>query len=255
MNRVNEHFKKVFFVVVVGIAALTPIHSIAANKLIVNGADGQTPAFVVSSTGNVGIGQANPYYPIQIAAGGPTSVTTLEFRNTGNLDLVNRASYDAPTVQLVKNNAPSINNGNPQDGDRLGIFHFGTFYGANGGPGGTLRYSASIEADAEGSSGDASSFPGYLSFQTTTYPNPYPSEKLRVTSGGNIGIGTGNPTQKLEINGGVRLNTSTAQPTPCDATVRGTIWFTQGGANVADTLQVCAKGSNDAYAWKSITLN
>jgi hypothetical protein len=68
---------------------------------------------------------------------------------------------------------------------------------------------------------------------------------------GNVGIGTTAPGAKLEVNGGIRLNTATAKPT-CDASQRGTLWFTQGGAGVKDTLEVCAKDANDVYAWRTL---
>ncbi|GAG49586.1 unnamed protein product, partial [marine sediment metagenome] len=66
-----------------------------------------------------------------------------------------------------------------------------------------------------------------------------------------VGIGTANPGQKLEVDGGIRLNTAATKPT-CDSTVRGTLWFTQGGAGVADALEVCAKDAANAYAWRTL---
>lgn len=47
---------------------------------------------------------------------------------------------------------------------------------------------------------------------------------------------------------GFRLGTSGAQPT-CDVSRRGLVWNVQGGAGVADVLQVCQKNAADAYAW------
>jgi len=35
----------------------------------------------------------------------------------------------------------------------------------------------------------------------------------------------------------------------CNSTTRGYIWRDEGGAGVADTLEVCAKNSSDTYAW------
>jgi hypothetical protein len=66
-----------------------------------------------------------------------------------------------------------------------------------------------------------------------------------------VGIGTSIPTAKLDVNGGVRLNTTEGKPS-CDATTRGTFWFTQGGAGVKDSAEVCAKDSGNAYAWRTL---
>ncbi len=68
---------------------------------------------------------------------------------------------------------------------------------------------------------------------------------------GNVGIGTTNPLQKLEVDGGVRLNTATVKPT-ADATSVGTMWITQGGAGIADILEVCLKSATDTYSWINI---
>ena len=55
----------------------------------------------------------------------------------------------------------------------------------------------------------------------------------------------------VSLTGGMSLKTSAPEPT-CDASVRGTQWFTQGGAGVKDTLEVCAKDATDTYAWRTL---
>lgn len=70
--------------------------------------------------------------------------------------------------------------------------------------------------------------------------------------GVNVGIGTSAPTAQLEINGAMRLNNSRYEKPACDATTRGTFWFTQGGAGVKDAAEVCAKDAGDAYAWRAL---
>jgi hypothetical protein len=51
--------------------------------------------------------------------------------------------------------------------------------------------------------------------------------------------------------GGIKVNPTGARPT-CSASIRGTFWVTQGGAGVADAVDVCAKDVADSYAWRSI---
>ena len=102
----------------------------------------------------------------------------------------------------------------------------------------------------------AVSWPTAFRFETAPVnPNSTTSgygriERMRITSDGNVGIGTSTPTQKLEVNGGVRLNTTTTKPT-CSTTTRGTLWLQQG---MTDTLYVCVFVSG-APTWKIVALN
>ena len=81
-----------------------------------------------------------------------------------------------------------------------------------------------------------------------------PTEKMRITGDGNVGIGTSAPTQKLEVkDGGVRINTASTVTKPgCDTSTRGTFWLTQSGAGAMDVLEVCVKDAAEAYVWKAV---
>ncbi|MDW8279550.1 MAG: prepilin-type N-terminal cleavage/methylation domain-containing protein [bacterium] len=70
-------------------------------------------------------------------------------------------------------------------------------------------------------------------------------------SGSNVGINVSNPQATLEINGGLRINTSLSQPS-CSASTRGTVWISQGGGGIKDSVQVCVKNASDTYQWFSI---
>jgi hypothetical protein len=78
------------------------------------------------------------------------------------------------------------------------------------------------------------------------------SEKVRILGNGNVGIGMTAPAQKLEVDGGLRLNTNTVKPATCDATTRGTVWLSKGGAGVADKLEVCVKDAAEVYSWRML---
>ncbi len=51
---------------------------------------------------------------------------------------------------------------------------------------------------------------------------------------------------------GLQLTTQNARPT-CVVGIRGTLYFKQGGASVADEIDMCMKSSSDAYAWVVVT--
>jgi len=73
-------------------------------------------------------------------------------------------------------------------------------------------------------------------------------------SGSNVGIGNGasNPQQKLVVDGGIMVNPNNVEkPATCDATVRGTMWFTPFGV-ATDTLQLCVKLGSGSYGWATV---
>jgi prepilin-type N-terminal cleavage/methylation domain-containing protein len=70
-------------------------------------------------------------------------------------------------------------------------------------------------------------------------------------NGSNVGIGTLSAAQPLEVNGGLRLYPNGPTQPTCNTSVRGTLWFSTGGAN--DTLFICANVSS-TVAWQQIPL-
>jgi hypothetical protein len=71
-----------------------------------------------------------------------------------------------------------------------------------------------------------------------------------------LGAGAGaqvtTPEGVLTAASGIRPATSGAAQPACDATSRGTFWFTYSASGVKDAAAVCAKDAANAYAWRTI---
>ncbi len=55
----------------------------------------------------------------------------------------------------------------------------------------------------------------------------------------------------IRADGSIQSLPSGSKPA-CSGGLRGTYWFTQGGAGVKDSVEVCAKDAPGAYAWRTI---
>lgn len=70
-------------------------------------------------------------------------------------------------------------------------------------------------------------------------------------------VGRSNDATVFQVDGAGKVSTpaltlTTGAAPTCDSTVRGTFWYTAGGAGVKDTVNVCAKDAGNAYAWRVI---
>jgi hypothetical protein len=210
---------------------------------------GTTPFLHTSGVQNVFLGQGAGNYsfsgPYNVAVGaaalesitnsaGNTAIGALSLlKTTGNVNTATGASALEYNTTGTGNTASGVFSGvtsNLNNANTTGSNN--TFIGYQAGPGtsGQLNNATAIGANAVVSANNALVL-GDNSVQ--------------------VGIGTATPTAKLDVAGGVRLNTVAPKPT-CDATVRGTFWFTQGGAGVKDSAEVCAKNKENTYAWRTL---
>jgi hypothetical protein len=213
----------------------------AETRFAVQDSTGTTDKMVVTDTGYIGVGTSTPTTAIQ-ARGGSIQDSQILSHYTGT-DPMSSGGYLA-----YRNNLSGTTPILPKKGDRIGYTLFGSL-ASDGSP----RNAAGLVGYAE-SDWTSASIPAYFLFEVAAPGYASRTERMRITSTGNVGIGTPTPTQKLEVNGNIRINTTTARPSSlaCDSTVRGTIWLTQGSSVspfTADTLEVCVKDVSNNYAW------
>lgn len=202
----------------------------AATMFAVQDSTGAVDKMVVTDTGFIGTGTNTPSVAVNLVGNTPASSQVLTQFNG-----VTTATGGGGFIAYHNNAAGALPNAN----DRLGYFLFGSYNGT------TPLNGAGLTAKAE-AAWTPTSFPSFFVFETTATNNR--TEKMRITGAGNVGIGTTTPSQKLEVQGGIKFG-SVVKPT-CDATVRGTMWYSYQGAGLADTFEVCSKDAAGAYAWR-----
>jgi hypothetical protein len=174
----------------------TGIFRAGANELAV--ATNGTGRLFVDSSGRVLVGTSTSDSQfgsnVQITAAG------------GSTTLLSRYSNDAagPVLFLAKSRDSSIGTKTVvQSGDESGKIDFRATDGTN------HVSTASIESYVDGTPG-ANDMPGRLVLSTTADGASSPTERVRITSAGLVGIGTTSPSNALEVSGNIRTFTAAA---------------------------------------------
>jgi hypothetical protein len=143
--------------------------------------------------------------------------STLVAASTGtsghNISLV-RYNTDTvgPTVYLAKSKTTSVGaNTIVASGDNLGVVNYLGNDGTNFIP------AATISAAVDGTPG-TNDMPGRLIFSTTADGASVPTERMRITSAGNVGIGTAAPAVEFEVSSA----TGSATPVPTEIRIATT---------------------------------
>jgi hypothetical protein len=129
----------------------------------------------------------------------------------------------------------------------LGIIQFG------GKDDSTNGYcNAQIICTAKSGAGFGYSGGGQLRFLTApiAVSNATPSERMRITDEGNVGIGTTSPSSKLQVNGGVQLANDTATASAGKA---GTFRYRTSGNN--SYVDMCMQTGSTTWTWVNIVQN
>lgn len=151
-----------------------------------------TPLFIDRGNGRVGIGTTSPAQVLDVQGGNIAegSASTLDHTITQYT-----ASTAGPTLALQKSrNATLGANTIVTNNDTLGSI---VFRGANGT---TYSDAAAISAVSNGNPGASADMPGALIFSTSADASATPTERMRITSGGLIGVATNSPNALFHIN-------------------------------------------------------
>lgn len=198
----------------VGIGTSTP-----SSVLHVEGTSTVSTALKITGTltvtnGNVGIGTTTPATSLQITndsgttngltIGGDLGLGTsvpLQVVHTNTNIFLERRNSDAtlsPDISLIKTNGTFGTPANVIDNDSLGGISFRGFEGST-----ARSIAASISAFVDGTPGTGD-MPGRLVFSTRpdNDGDSSPDERMRITSTGNLGIGTSTPGNKLSVQEG-----------------------------------------------------
>jgi hypothetical protein len=242
-------FTKNGVALLVGTMALVALAGLAQaeTRFAVQDAAGTTDKMVVTDTGYIGVGTSTPTSGIQTK--GSTIQASQIVSHFIGTDPNSSGGYLA-----YRNNLSGATPILPKKNDRIGYMLFGGLAADN-----TARNAAGLVgyADADWAN---TSIPAYFLFELASPTSGTGRlERMRISSTGNVGVGTPTPTQKIEVNGGIRFNPAVTNSTPvlpvkpavCDSTVRGTLWFTM--VSTGDLLEICMKiDAAGNYNWVRI---
>jgi hypothetical protein len=172
----------------------------AGNAILVeDSANPDATPFVVEASGDVLIGTATAIPGAFSDTGKLQIVNNTGEANQTNFTFLN--STGGSIAYFNKSRSATIGtNTIVQSGDSIGTI---VFAGADGT---TYHRGASISAEVDGTPG-VNDMPGRLVFSTTADGASSPTERMRITSAGNVGIG-GTPTDKLTIMGDTASGTA-----------------------------------------------
>jgi hypothetical protein len=157
---------------------------------VINGFSGDTSAitigttqFVKDTSGNIGIGTSSPGYKLDVVSASD---------NVGRFSVGNKTIDGTGNVQIFTTNAQGTNIG--------GSLALG---GKNGSAGGFDPWAFGVIKGAK-ENATSGNFAGYLALATASSGGTI-SERMRIDSSGNVGIGTSSPTAKLDVSTSINL--------------------------------------------------
>lgn len=197
------------------------------------GEQGQAPSvYIDGTTGYLGLGTVTPLSRCEVYGNTNAASAQIKLRSEG-------VAGSGGGILLHYNNTGGAY---PLAGDRLGYVLFGTTQA------GTNKQGGGIVARAEADYSDTS-WPTYFAFETCPVGATVPRvERLRITAGGNVGIGTPSPSCALDVAGPIRCGSYTVATVPSASAVgAGAMIYVSnesGGAVIA---------FSDGTNWRRVT--
>jgi len=148
----------------------------------------------ITNEGNIGIGTTSPESKLSIE-GEEVGEVCIQMTRHGVL-------HTSPGIVMEKSRGTTASPSVVVEGDNMGWWLGRGYDGEN------YINGANIRMEIDGITG-TNNMPGRIVFETTAEGNSMPTERMRIDSSGNIGIGTTSPGAKLDLVGNIAINGTT----------------------------------------------
>ena len=209
--------------------------------------------FWLTSAGNVGIGTSSPSNPLEISS---DTSTSLVYQRTGvsakkwGFHSDNDATYwqnvTSGSLLFTLQNGGNVGIGTTSPGAKLDVKKGseGLYFAAGGDTGNarSLQFTSSANLGSNGAMHTINAVSGNGAIALATAS----AERMRITAGGNVGIGVINPNEKLDVAGKVYIESQGVnwnETTP--GLVRGALHFDPVGSGADNTGNAITFGASD----------